>query len=239
MCNLYSVTTNQAAIIAIARALRDHTGNLPPLPGIFPDYMAPVVRNAPDRVRELAMLRWGMPSSQKAQLDATKKRADKLRAKGKEVNFDELLKMEPDKGTTNIRNVSSKHWRRWLGVENRCVVPFTSFSEFNKERGGDVWFALDEARPLAFFAGLWTTWTSVRKVREGLTTNDLFAFLTTDANAEVGPIHPKAMPVVLRTPEEIETWMTAPADDAMKLQAPLPDGLLQVVATGVKEDKAA
>jgi putative SOS response-associated peptidase YedK len=49
--------------------------------------------------------------------------------------------MEPHSGTTNIRNTTSKHWKRWLGVENRCVVPFTSFSEFNKDRGGDVWFA--------------------------------------------------------------------------------------------------
>jgi hypothetical protein len=49
-----------------------------------------------------------MPSSQKAQLDAASKRADKLRAKGKTVDFDELLKMEPDSGTTNIRNTTSK-----------------------------------------------------------------------------------------------------------------------------------
>jgi putative SOS response-associated peptidase YedK len=35
--------------------------------------------------------------------------------------------MEPDGGTTNIRNVGSAHWRRWLGVENRCLVPFNSF----------------------------------------------------------------------------------------------------------------
>jgi putative SOS response-associated peptidase YedK len=217
MCNVYSMTTNQAAIIAIARALRDHTGNLAPLPGIFPDYKAPVVRNAPDGIRELAMLRWGMPSSQKALLDATSKRANKLRAKGKEVNFDEPLKMEPDIGTTNIRNTNSKHWKPWLGVEHRCVVPFTSFSEFNKDRGG----------------------ASVRKVREGLTTNDLFAFLTTEPNAEVGQVHPKAMPVILRTPDQIETWMTAPAEEALKLQAPLPDGLLKIVATGVKEDVAA
>jgi len=41
MCNLYSLTKGQAAIIATARAMRDTTGNLPPLPGIFPDYMAP------------------------------------------------------------------------------------------------------------------------------------------------------------------------------------------------------
>ena len=32
--------------------------------------------------------------------------------------------MEPDGGTTNIRNVKSKHWTRWLGPEHRCVVPF-------------------------------------------------------------------------------------------------------------------
>jgi putative SOS response-associated peptidase YedK len=239
MCNLYSMTTNQAAIIAIARALRDHTGNLPPLPGIYPDYRAPVVRNAADGVRELAMLRWGMPSSQKALLDAAGKRASRLRAKGKNVDFDELLKMEPDSGTTNIRNTNSKHWKPWLGVEHRCVVPFTSFSEFNKDRGGEVWFAFDESRPLGFFAGIWANWTSVRKVREGLTTNDLFAFLTTDPNAEVSPVHPKAMPVILQTPDQVDTWMTAPAKEALKLQAPLPDGLLTIVATGVKEDVAA
>jgi putative SOS response-associated peptidase YedK len=32
--------------------------------------------------------------------------------------------MEPDSGTTNIRNTGSKHWKRWLGVESRCLVPF-------------------------------------------------------------------------------------------------------------------
>jgi putative SOS response-associated peptidase YedK len=239
MCNLYSQTKGQQAIIALARAMRDRTGNLPPLPGIFPDYQAPVVRNAPDGVRELAMLRWGMPSSQKAQLDAASKRAGKLRAKGLDVNFDELLRMEPDSGVTNIRNTESKHWKRWLGVENRCVVPFTSFSEFSKPHGGNVWFAFDVARPLAVFAGIWTNWTSVRKVREGLTTNDLFGFLTTAPNDVVGPVHSKAMAVILTTPEEIETWMTAPAEEALKLQRPLSDGTLKIVATGTKEDEAA
>jgi hypothetical protein len=46
MCNLYSVTKGQAAIIALTRAMRDITGNLPPMPGVFPDYVAPIVRNA-------------------------------------------------------------------------------------------------------------------------------------------------------------------------------------------------
>ena len=61
-------------------------------------------------------------------MEATKKRAAKLEANGKPVDFKQLLRMEPDGGTTNIRNVKSKHWTRWLGAENRCVVPFNSFS---------------------------------------------------------------------------------------------------------------
>lgn len=237
MCNLYSITTNQAAISALFRVVNRYVGNLAPMPGVFPDYRAPIVRSGPDG-RELALARWGMPSSSKALMDATKKRAEKLQAKGKIVDFKELLRLEPDSGTTNIRNVKSKHWTRWLGVENRCVVPFNSFSEFNKAEGGDIWFALDETRPLLCFAGIWTNWTSVRKVKEGETTNDLYAFLTTEPNAEVGAIHPKAMPVILTTPSEVETWMTAPAEEALQLQRPLPDGTLRIVARGTKEDPA-
>jgi putative SOS response-associated peptidase YedK len=219
--------------------MRDTSGNLPPMPGIFPDYRAPIVRNAPDGVRELVLARWGMPSSSQALFEAAKKRAGKLEAKGKPVDFKELLRMEPDSGTTNIRNTTSKHWQRWLGVEHRCVVPFTSFSEFSKAHGGDVWFALDETRPLAFFAGIWANWTSVRKMNEGETTSDLFGFLTTAPNDVVAPVHPKAMPVILTTPDEIETWMTASAERALKLQHPLPDGVLKIVAMGVKEDVPA
>jgi len=40
------------------------------------------------------------------------------------------------------------------------------------------------------------------------------------------------MPVILTTPEEVETWMTASPDEALKLQRPLPDGVLQIVARG-------
>jgi putative SOS response-associated peptidase YedK len=60
MCNLYSITTNQAAIIALFRVANRYVGNLAPMPGVFPDYPAPVVRNT-DTGRELAMMRWGMP----------------------------------------------------------------------------------------------------------------------------------------------------------------------------------
>lgn len=62
MCNLYSITKGQQAIRDLARAMRDNAGNMPPPPGVFPDYSAPIVRTAPDGVRELTMERWGMPS---------------------------------------------------------------------------------------------------------------------------------------------------------------------------------
>jgi putative SOS response-associated peptidase YedK len=144
-----------------------------------------------------------------------------------------------DSGVTNVRNVKSPHWRRWLGVESRCVVPFTSFSENELLPDGSrppVWFAFDETRPLAFFAGIWTRWTSVRKVKEGETTNDLFAFLTTEPNKVVEAIHPKAMPAILTTAEEIDTWMSAPTEEALKLQRPLADDALMIVARGEKKD---
>lgn len=229
---------SQAEVRAAARAMRDRLGNMPPMPGIFPDYPAPIVRTGSDGVRELATARWGMPSSRKALLDAATRRADRLRAKGQPVDFDQLLRMEPDSGTTNIRNTSSSHWKRWLGPESRCLVPFSSFSEFNRDAGGDIWFALGEERPLAFFAGIWTPWTCVRKVKEGEVSCDVFGFLTTEPNADVQAIHPKAMPVILTDPAEIETWLTAPWSVAMDLQRPLPDGALRIVGRGAKRDPA-
>ncbi len=215
MCNLYSLSKGQAAIIELTRAMVDRTGNMPPFPGIFPDYPAPIVRNH-DGTRELVMARWGMPSPAFA-----------------------LKGRSSDPGITNVRNTSSPHWRRWLDVGSRCVVPFTSFSENEHLPDGSkptVWFALGPGRPLAVFAGIWTRWTSVRKVKEGETTNDIFAFLTTEPNAEVGAIHPKAMPVILTSPQEIDLWMTAPAKEALTLQRPLPDGTLEIVARGAKHD---
>jgi putative SOS response-associated peptidase YedK len=60
MCNLYSIATNQDAIRRLFAVTSDMSGNLPSMPGVFPDQEAPVVRSH-DSQRELIKMRWGMP----------------------------------------------------------------------------------------------------------------------------------------------------------------------------------
>jgi hypothetical protein len=133
MYNLYSITTNQEAISRLFRKVNRYVGNVAPMPGVFPDYPAPVIRNAGDE-REMVLMRWGMPPPPKFG--------------GPPV--------------TNIRNTSSPHWRAWMKPENRCLVPFNSFAEYAPEANPEtkkkdvVWFALKDDRPLTAFAGIWT-----------------------------------------------------------------------------------
>jgi len=129
VCNLYAELRSQWEIMEAAEARYDRTGNLPRFPSIFPDYAAPIVRNSAEG-RELVMARWGMPSPSVA-------------LKGRQT----------DHGVTNIRNLQSPHWRRWLSAEHRCIVPFTSFSENQHFPDGSrtpVWYAFNETRPLVF-----------------------------------------------------------------------------------------
>lgn len=214
MCNLYTLTTNQQAIRDFVSATRDRLGNLEPALDIYPDRPAPVVRNAAEG-RELASLTWGMPTP-----------VEHLKSPD-----------APDTGVTNVRNTFAPHWHRWLGIEHRCVVPATAFSEYGAapdprtRRKPLHWFALDETRPLFFFAGIWTAWSGTRGSRKTPRDgeHELFAFLTTKPNAVVAPIHPKAMPVILTSREEVETWLTADWRDAKALQRPLPDDHLRIV----------
>ena len=206
MCNLYNQTKAQDAMrqLFAPLPLLDHLGNLPPLEGIYPDYPAPIIRDSADG-REMVMGRWGMPSPAFAIKDK-----------------------KTDRGVTNVRNTKSAHWRRWLGPAHRCLVPVTRFAEPRGPGKGNAWFALADGGPM-FFAGIWTQWTSTRKIKDGETTDDLYAFLTTEPNAEVGAIHPKAMPVILTERDEWEMWLTAPWAAAAALQRSLPDGSLQIV----------
>ena len=117
MCNLHSLDKGQDAIRKAFGVDHDEAGNLPPLPAIFPDQMAPVVRLA-DGERALATMRWGFPSPTSKGL------------------------RHP---VTNVRNVKSPYWRPWLKPEQRCLVPVFAFSEYadTKPRKTPVWFALE------------------------------------------------------------------------------------------------
>lgn len=204
MCNLYSMTKSQKAILELTRAMVDSAGNLPVMDEIFPDFLAPVVFEG-EAGRELTRMRWGLPGPEAAG--------------GRPV--------------TNVRNTASSYWRRWLGVEHRCLVMADAFCEWadTKPRKTPVWFGLDETRPLFALAGIWTRWIGIRGTRsepvEGV--HRLFGILTTEANAEVAAVHPKAMPVVLETLREMEVWLGAGWEEAGRLQGAFRDGGLRVV----------
>ena len=207
MCNLYAYRTPQAEARRLMRIIDDRTGNQPPLPAVFPDQLAPVVRAGRDGAREMLAMRWGLPGPESAGL----------------------------RPVTNIRNAESAWWTPWLDPRWRCLVPANSFCEWT-ETSPKVphWFALGPERPLFAFAGVWRKWTGERKKQNG--EHLLYGFLTTEPNTLVRPVHAKAMPVMLTTPEEWDIWLRAPIGEALALQKPLPAERLQIVAHGELED---
>ena len=95
----------------------------------------------------------------------------------------------------------------------------TSFCEWTAEpdpatkRKSKIWFGLHEADdPLFAFAGIW-------RPGEGC---PFMAFLTCEANALVGAVHPKAMPVMMRA-GDVMHWLTHEWEQACALAVPFPD----------------
>ena len=221
MCNLYSHVKGPKVIRDLANAMGgdwlENAGNLEPQPSIFPDGVAPVVRAMRHGGRELTKMRWGFPIP-------PPKPGEK-----KKSGYQ-----------TNIRNPNWSHWLPWMEAGHRCLVPASSFSEYDWRTTPPTvtWFAVDETRPLFFFAGVWMPWSGHRGTKANPADGDhlLYSFLTTKPNVIVAPVHPKAMPVLILDQAARETWLNGSIEEALALQRPALDSAVRIVATGEKFD---
>jgi putative SOS response-associated peptidase YedK len=214
MCNLYSMARSRDEVRRLFQVGQDRTANQPPLPAIFPDQFAPVVRVDRDGGRVIEAMRWGFPPPPNL----------------------------GNRPVTNVRNVASPYWRGWLKPQWRCLVPATSFCEYTDSQPKvPHWFALDPSRPLFAFAGIWRPWTGTRGTKAAPDEGEhrLFSFLTTEPNDVVRPVHEKAMPVMLTTEAEWSMWLAGETTEALALQLPFPAERMAIVATGQRQDAAA
>lgn len=204
MCNRYRMTARQADVAATfgIRSPSEPDESYPP-GDIFPTgaktpFYGSVVR-VDDSERRIERMEWGLPVQVPSKRDPAVKQT---------------------KYVTNVRNLTSSAWRSMLGTPaRRCLVPVTSFSEYGQVPGEDNrkplhWFDVP-SRPIFAFAGIW------RPTERG----NAYGFLTTDPNAIVEPIHPKAMPVILHD-EDYDRWLTAPWNEVQELVAPYPSQLM-------------
>jgi putative SOS response-associated peptidase YedK len=184
---------------------------------VYPNYLAPVVIDR-DGARVTERLRWGMPGPA-----FPPKPGERPKHPGR---------------VTNVRNTKSGHWRPWLASSSvvvgqdrnkggRCIVPASAFAEPDRNTANPVvfrWFQRADGLPF-FFAGIWREWQGDRgtKAAPNVGLHRVYAFLTTEPNGVVAPIHNKAMPVMLMTSEDIERWLTGTMDEALELQKPAND----------------
>ena len=202
MCNLYTMTASVDEMRRVFGSFEGERDNLPPFDEIYPGRAAPVLRRSASGGLRLETMIWGFPGP--------------AAAKGR--------------GVTNVRNLDSPFWRSALGnVERRCLVPVTQFCEWTAEpdpetkRKRKVWFAMHEDHePLFAFAGLW------RPAAKDGSGGPYMAFLTCAANAMVGAVHPKAMPVMLR-PSDAMAWLDHDRDSACALALPFADADMRII----------
>jgi putative SOS response-associated peptidase YedK len=158
---------------------------------IAPTQEAPVIRVAKGGGREVALLRWGLVPFW----------AKDLKIGTKTIN-------------ARSEGIEAKPAFRDAVRQRRCLVPATGFFEWQGEPGRKQPFAVTlPGQPLFAFAGLWERW----KPSEGEPV-ETFTIVTTDANEQVARIHDR-MPVILPM-DAIDTWLTAPPDEARKLLQP-------------------
>ncbi len=169
---------------------------------IAPTQEAPVVRVGGDGAREVAVLRWGLVPFW----------AKDIKVGTKMIN-------------ARSEGIEAKPAFRDAVRQRRCIVPATGFFEWQGAPGAKQPYAITlPGHPLIAFAGLWERW----KPAEGDAV-ETFTIITTEANGTIAKIHDR-MPVILQM-DAIDTWLTAPPDDARALLKPY-EGSLDLRAVG-------
>ena len=189
-------------VFASPEALAEQFGlkeppDLKPRYNISPGQAVPVVRSAgEDRLRELAMLHWGLVPRW---------------AKGPDVG-NRLI-------NARAETVFDKAAFRGAVRRRRGIVPADGFYEWTKKHDHKhpYFFCAANGRSLAL-AGLWERWEGPDEVIESC------AILTTTANRTVKKIHDR-MPVIL-APESYDLWLASDLeglDSLRDLFNPWPD----------------
>lgn len=94
----------------------------------------------------------------------------------------------------------SRLWSGLLKKGKRCVLPVSSFYEWPTKGKPPVEIFIKDRKPFGL-AGLWSTWFDEDQPRYS------FTIFTTGPNEFMLPIHPKAMPVILDSPELHKLWL--------------------------------
>ena len=199
MCGRYASKTPADAITARFVV----GGGLPPLApswNIAPGQEAPVIRRHPQTgARHLDLLRWGLVPHWTRDLKGARR----------PIN----ARAETAAGSAFFRDAFAAR---------RAIVPADAFYEWQRDGGARQPFAAARADgDLLAMAGLWEGWRGP----DGTVLRS-FAILTTDANAEMRPVHGR-MPVILE-PATWDTWLAGRPQTAAALLRPAPAGTLRL-----------
>src|SRR5215469_1397993 len=154
-----------------------------------PGSLQPIVRINDEGERDLTLMRWGF----------------KL----------------PDRFLFNVRSeevVTAKFWKDKF-VENRCIVPASSFFEWQDTRKGPKpkYEITVPQREFFGMAGVWAPWKNPKTDQWEKT----FSIFTTEANSVMKSIHDR-QPVVLES-RDFREWLTVSERPPLHLLRILPD----------------
>jgi putative SOS response-associated peptidase YedK len=177
MCGRYRLSRRKQ-IVAEHFEVADDDEDWTPRYNIAPTQPVPVIRQTPNRSRELASLRWGLIPAW----------ATDLSIGAKTIN----ARAETITSTASFRDAFRSQ---------RCLIPADGFYEW--QRTGKVkqpyCFEVDKGKLFAF-AGLWDRWIDPQR-----RTIESCTILTTTPNPMLADLHDR-MPVIL-PPEKYNAWL--------------------------------